>query len=116
MGEDVTYNVRYIPSVPRRLASASGKPVPRLLEVRGEVFMPVADFERINAEQQDLGLPAFANPRNTAAGSLRQRVDRREAELAAVRGGRTVGERAEGRSPAWRPSSHGPSRGWTACA
>jgi DNA ligase (NAD+) len=97
VGEDVTYNVRYIPSVPRRLASASGKPVPRLLEVRGEVFMPVADFERINGEQQDLGLPAFANPRNTAAGSLRQRVDRREAELAAVRADGRTGDRAEGR-------------------
>jgi DNA ligase (NAD+) len=97
VGEDVTYNVRYIPSVPRRLASASGRPVPRLLEVRGEVFLPVADFERINAEQQDMGLPAFANPRNTAAGSLRQRVDRREAELAAARADGRSGERAEGR-------------------
>jgi DNA ligase (NAD+) len=56
-----------------------------LLEVRGEIFFAVADFERINAEQQDLGLPAIANPRNTAAGSLRQRVDRREAELSAAR-------------------------------
>ncbi len=97
VGEDVTYNVRFIPSVPRRLASASGRPVPRLLEVRGEVFLPVADFERINAEQQDMGLPAFANPRNTAAGSLRQRVDRREAELAAARADGRSGERAEGR-------------------
>jgi DNA ligase (NAD+) len=97
VGEDVTYNVRYIPSVPRRLASASGRPVPRLLEVRGEVFMPVADFERINGEQLDLGLPAFANPRNTAAGSLRQRVDRREAELSAARAEGRSGERAEGR-------------------
>ena len=97
VGEDVTYNVRHIPSIPRRLASASGRPVPRLLEVRGEVFMPVADFDRINAEQQDLGLPAFANPRNTAAGSLRQRVDRREAELAAVTAEGRAGDRAEGR-------------------
>jgi DNA ligase (NAD+) len=97
VGEDVTYNVRYLPSVPQRLESATGSPVPRLLEVRGEIFFPVADFERINAEQQDLGLPAFANPRNTAAGSLRQRVDRREAELAAVRAEARPGDRAAGR-------------------
>ena len=85
VGEDVTFNARYIPAVPQRLVSAAGGAVPPLLEVRGEIFFPVADFERINAEQQDMGLPAFANPRNTAAGSLRQRVDRREAELAAAR-------------------------------
>lgn len=85
VGEDVTFNARYIPAVPQRLVSAAGGTVPPLLEVRGEIFFPVADFERINAEQQDMGLPAFANPRNTAAGSLRQRVDRREAELAAAR-------------------------------
>ncbi len=89
VGEDVTYNARFIPSVPQVLVAADGV-VPRLLEVRGEIFFPVADFERINAEQVDLGLPVFANPRNTAAGSLRQRIDRREDELAAVR--------AEGRS------------------
>ncbi|MBI1352194.1 MAG: NAD-dependent DNA ligase LigA [Actinomycetales bacterium] len=97
VGEDVTYNARFIPAVPRRLTSASGAEVPRLLEVRGEIFFPVADFERINAEQQDLGLPVFANPRNTAAGSLRQRVDRREAELAAVRAEGRTGERVEAR-------------------
>jgi DNA ligase (NAD+) len=97
VGEDVTYNVRHIPAVPTRLESASGRPVPRLLEVRGEVFLPLADFERINDEQLELGLPAFANPRNTAAGSLRQRVDRREAELAAARADGRSGGRAEGR-------------------
>jgi DNA ligase (NAD+) len=71
--------------------------MPRPLEVRGEIFFPVADVERINAEQQDLGLPAFANPRNTAAGSLRQRIDRREEELAAVRAEGRTGERADAR-------------------
>ncbi len=85
VGEDVTYNATFIASVPQRLASASGQPVPRLLEVRGEVFLPVAEFERINSEQQDLGMAAFANPRNAAAGGLRQRVDRRETELASAR-------------------------------
>ena len=97
VGEDVTYNVRFIPAVPQVLRSVSGRPVPALLEVRGEIFFPVEDFERINAEQQDLGLPVFANPRNTAAGSLRQRVDRREAELATVRAEGRSGERAEAR-------------------
>jgi DNA ligase (NAD+) len=58
VGEDVTYNAAYIASVPQRLSSLSGAPIPRLLEVRGEVFLPVADFERINVEQLDLG---FAN-------------------------------------------------------
>jgi DNA ligase (NAD+) len=89
VGEDVTYNARYIPAVPQRLTPAPGAVVPPLLEVRGEIFFPVADFERINSEQQDLGLPAFANPRNTAAGSLRQRVDRREVELVAARASST---------------------------
>jgi len=97
VGEDVTYNARFIPAVPQRLASASGAPIPRLLEVRGEIFFPVADFERINSEQQDLGLPAFANPRNTAAGSLRQRIDRREEELAVVRAEGRSGDRADAR-------------------
>jgi len=94
VGEDVTYNARFIPGVPQRL---TGDDVPALLEVRGEIFFTVADFERINSEQQDLGLPAFANPRNTAAGSLRQRVDRREEELALARADARGGARAEGR-------------------
>ena len=81
VGEDVTYNSQYISAIPQVL---SGTP-PKLLEVRGEVFIPVVDFDRINAEQLDLGLPAFANPRNTAAGSLRQRIDRRQHELRLAR-------------------------------
>ncbi|MDO8309476.1 MAG: NAD-dependent DNA ligase LigA [Actinomycetota bacterium] len=97
VGEDVTYNSRFIPAVPQRLVPSAGRAVPRLLEVRGEIFFPVADFDRINGEQLDLGLPAFANPRNTAAGTLRQRVDRREAELVAVRAEGRGGERAEAR-------------------
>lgn len=97
VGEDVTYNAAYVASVPQRLRSESGRPIPRLLEVRGEVFLPVVDFERINSEQLDQGLPAFANPRNAAAGGLRQRVDKREAELAAVRAEAKAGDRAEAR-------------------
>nr|WP_280954789.1 hypothetical protein [Paludibacterium denitrificans] len=68
-GENVTANVRTIRSVPLRIV---GPAVPRLLEVRGEVLMFKADFARLNAEQAERGDKAFANPRNAAAGSLRQ--------------------------------------------
>ncbi len=83
-GEDVTYNARFIPAIPRELTPRPGAVVPPLLEVRGEVFYPVAAFERMNAEQLALGLREFSNPRNAAAGSLRQRIDRREDDLAAA--------------------------------
>jgi DNA ligase (NAD+) len=72
-GEDVTPNVRTIANVPDRLTGTDQYPVPALVEVRGEVFLPVAAFERLNASMQDAGKPIFANPRNAAAGSLRQK-------------------------------------------
>ncbi len=97
VGEDVTHNASFIASIPQRLRSASGRSIPRLLEVRGEVFLPLVDFERINTEQLDQGLPAFANPRNAAAGGLRQRIDRRENELASVRADAKSGDRATAR-------------------
>ena len=84
-GEDVTYNASFMPAVPQRLAPARGVSVPHLLEVRGEVFFPVAGFNALNDEQLALGLTPFSNPRNAAAGSLRQRIDRREQELASAR-------------------------------
>ncbi len=68
-GEDVTANVRTIESVPLHLL---GDTIPEVLEVRGEVFMPKAGFERLNAEARKRGDKTFANPRNAAAGSLRQ--------------------------------------------
>ena len=84
-GEDVTYNARYIPSIPAQLTRAKGAPrVPSLLEVRGEVYFPVAVFEEINRHVLDIGRTPFANPRNAAAGTLRQRIDRRSAEVARV--------------------------------
>lgn len=84
-GEDVTYNVQFIPGIPSTLSPQEGVKVPALVEVRGEIFFPVEAFERINDEQYDAGLPAFSNPRNAAAGTLRQRIDKREEELAEVR-------------------------------
>ncbi len=70
-GEDVTNNLRTIPSIPLKLLSRH-EPVPELLEARGEVYMEKSAFERLNQERKKQGLPTFANPRNAAAGSLRQ--------------------------------------------
>jgi NAD-dependent DNA ligase len=72
-GEDVTPNIRTIANVPDRL---TGKGFPALLEVRGEVYFPVARFEELNAALVAAGKAPFANPRNTAAGSLRQKDPR----------------------------------------
>jgi DNA ligase (NAD+) len=71
-GENVTANVRTMKSIPIVLSDAPNRPVPRLLEVRGEIVIRKADFARLNAERDEAGLPTFQNPRNTAAGSLRQ--------------------------------------------
>ena len=68
-GEDISSNVRTIRNVPLKLL---GKGWPQVLEVRGEVFMPKAGFEELNARQAESGAKTFANPRNAAAGSLRQ--------------------------------------------
>ncbi len=73
LGEDVTANLRTIKSVPLQLRGGA----PSRLEVRGEVFIPKADFARLNAEREAAGEPTFVNPRNSAAGSLRQ-LDPRE--------------------------------------
>ncbi|MDD3748705.1 MAG: NAD-dependent DNA ligase LigA [Candidatus Bipolaricaulis anaerobius] len=71
VGEDVTANLRTIRQLPLRLFPVNGS-VPRLLEVRGEVYMEKAAFLRLNEERARRGEPEFANPRNAAAGSLRQ--------------------------------------------
>ncbi len=69
-GEDVTANVATIGSIPQTLM---GGPFPHRIEIRGEVYIPIADFEAFNAELAAAGKPTFANPRNSAAGSLRQK-------------------------------------------
>jgi DNA ligase (NAD+) len=67
IGEDVTQNLRTIGAVPLRIADA-----PELIEVRGEVYLPIAAFKALNERRAEAGEPTFANPRNSAAGSIRQ--------------------------------------------
>lgn len=75
-GEDVTSNVRTIEGVPHRLVTAEAGRLPAQLEVRGEVFFPIEAFADLNASLVERGRPPFANPRNAAAGSLRQKDPR----------------------------------------
>ncbi|EPS3325920.1 TPA: NAD-dependent DNA ligase LigA [Acinetobacter baumannii] len=70
-GEDITQNIKTIRNLPKVLHSEKYE-IPRLLEVRGEVLMPKSGFEKLNADQEAKGEKTFANPRNAAAGSLRQ--------------------------------------------
>lgn len=77
VGENVTANVEYMKCIPVELKSTEGKKLPELLEVRGEVFFTLEEFDQINLEVTATGRTAFANPRNAAAGTLRQRIDRR---------------------------------------
>ncbi|MBM7460256.1 NAD-dependent DNA ligase LigA [Rhodococcus coprophilus] len=72
-GEDVTLNARTIDEVPEKLTATDEYPVPTLLEVRGEVFFRLEDFQNLNAGLVAAGKAPFANPRNSAAGSLRQK-------------------------------------------
>ena len=67
-GDDITQNIRTIRSLPKQLKDGA----PRVFEVRGEVFMTKEGFAKLNAERSEAGLPVFANPRNSAAGSLKQ--------------------------------------------
>lgn len=68
-GDDITNNIRTIRTVPLRV---TGTDIPALFEVRGEGFLPLAEFERINKEREDIGEPLLANPRNAASGTFKQ--------------------------------------------
>ena len=81
VGEDVTENIAFVTSIPRTL---SGTGHPPLVEVRGEVFIPVEAFRELNAEQTAAGDRIFANPRNAAAGSLRQKAEGKNPEKLAL--------------------------------
>jgi len=76
IGEDVTPNVRTIEGIPHRLVGSDEHPVPELVEVRGEIYFPAAQFDDFNAAMQESEGRTFANPRNAAAGSLRQKDPR----------------------------------------
>ena len=76
VGEDVTENVRFVPGIPMQL---EGTGHPELVEVRGEVFFPTAAFDALNARQAETGEREFANPRNAASGSLRQKAEGKNA-------------------------------------
>ena len=73
VGEDITPNLKTIPALPKTLRDAETSAIPALIEIRGEVFMSHREFARINAETEEKGGKTFANPRNAAAGSLRQK-------------------------------------------
>jgi len=76
VGEDVTANIKTIGTIPHRLKASDGVPMPEVLEVRGEVYMPLASFEGLNSAAVDAGEKLLVNPRNAAAGSLRQKDPR----------------------------------------
>jgi DNA ligase (NAD+) len=85
VGEDVTVNVRQLAGIPQRLTGPAGE-LPDLVEVRGEVFIPTALFDELNALQREAGEREFANPRNAASGSLRQKAEgKSDEQLARMR-------------------------------
>ncbi len=110
-GEDVTPNVKTIDSIPHVLTGSDELPVPDLVEIRGEVFLPMAAFERLNAAMVDAGRPMFANPRNAAAGSLRQKDPRVTATRALDMVCHGVGAR-KGFEPTAQSASYAAMRAW----
>ncbi len=99
-GEDVSLNARTISDVPQRLTATADYPIPEVLEVRGEVFFRVEDFEALNASLVADGKAPFANPRNSAAGSLRQK----NPQITARRRLRMICH-GIGHTEGWRPAS-----------
>jgi DNA ligase (NAD+) len=110
-GEDVTPNVRTVENVPHRLRGTAEYPVPRLIEVRGEVFLPVKAFERLNESMRDAGKQPFANPRNAAAGSLRQKDPRVTASRALAMVCHGLGAR-DGFTPTAQSQSYAALAAW----
>ncbi|GAC56159.1 DNA ligase [Gordonia hirsuta DSM 44140 = NBRC 16056] len=100
-GEDVTLNARTIVGIPHRLTPSQDYPVPELLEVRGEVYFRLDDFEKLNAALVAEGKAPFANPRNSAAGSLRQK----NPQITAQRSLHMICHGVGALEAAWRPSS-----------
>ena len=92
VGENVTASLEYLTCIPKQLTASKGTKFPELLEVRGEVYFSLAEFDQINLEVTATGRTAFANPRNAAAGTLRQRIDNRVAAVA------EAAKRAEGKA------------------
>jgi DNA ligase (NAD+) len=112
-GEDVTLNVRTISSVPTMLTTneLTGDDVPTLIEVRGEVFFPVEKFSAFNARLVEAGKAPFANPRNAAAGSLRQKDPRVTASRSLSMVVHGIGAR-EGYTPVRQSAAYETLRGW----
>ncbi|NYH81087.1 DNA ligase (NAD+) [Actinopolyspora biskrensis] len=110
-GEDVTLNIRTMKDVPDRLADSSDYPVPELVEIRGEVYFRLDEFAELNASLVEAGKPAFANPRNGAAGSLRQKDPRisKSRPLRLICHG--LGRR-DGFEPATQSASYAALRAW----
>jgi DNA ligase (NAD+) len=110
-GEDITLNLRTLREVTDRLTDSDEFPVPTLIEVRGEVYFRLEDFAALNAALVEAGKPPFANPRNTAAGSLRQKDPR----VTATRPLRLIchgfGKR-EGFNPARQSQAYDALRAW----
>ena len=111
VGEDVTPNVRTIDNIPDRLREDGEYPVPAFLEVRGEVFMPVQAFERLNEGLVEAGKAPFSNPRNSAAGSLRQKDPRVTATRALAMVCHGIGAR-EGFEPQRQSQAYAALKAW----
>jgi DNA ligase (NAD+) len=110
-GEDVTNNVRTIECVPHRLARDTDVPVPKAMEVRGEVFLPVEAFAALNESLVAAGKAPFANPRNSAAGSLRQKDPKVTASRALSMVCHGIGHR-EGYTPARQSEAYAALAAW----
>ena len=102
IGEDVTQNLRTIKAIPLKITEA-----PELIEVRGEVYLPIADFAKLNEQRAEAGEATFANPRNSAAGSIRQLDPQITASRPLSMWAYGIGARS-----GWEPESHSEMLDW----